>query len=172
MKKSILIKITLALCTIPFLSSCVGNMFNSISGNNKVTIENRKITEQFDHITISNGLEVYLTQDSKTSIVVEADENLQEIIKTEISNGELKIYSKKNIWSSKAQKVFISTTTLKEVTATSGSELYTEESINFPDLELNATSGATVNVTTYSDKITSSATSGADLHLKGNSNYS
>ena len=72
---------------------------------------------------------MYLTQGSKNKISVEADENLQEIIITEVKEAVLKIYVEKNIWRAKARKVYVTIETLEAISATSGSDVYTKETI-------------------------------------------
>ena len=98
------------------LSSCNANMFNSVNGNNNVLTENRSSKADFTKITISTGLDLYITQGSKNEIVVEADENLHDIIFTEINDGVLKIYSEKNIWRAEAKKIHVTIKNLEAIT--------------------------------------------------------
>ncbi|MCG1037131.1 DUF2807 domain-containing protein [Polaribacter sp. DS7-9] len=142
-------------------------MFNSVSGNKNVVNQDRTTKEVFTEIKISNGLDLYISQGSKSEIIVEADENLQEIIKTEVNNGVLKIYAEKNIWKAKARKVFVTVKDLESLSATSGAEVYTEDTLKLNNLIVGATSGADIDINVDVKTIETSATSGADIKVSG-----
>jgi len=145
-------------------------MFNRINGNRNVVTENRNLKEDFTKIKVSTGLDLYISQGSSNEITVEADENLQDIIITEVNNGVLKIYSEKNIWKAKARKVYVTIDNLEEVRATSGSDVYTKETLKVNDIAISATSGADINMSLNANSVTSSATSGSDIEIDGNAN--
>jgi len=152
------------------LSACSVDMFNRISGNKNVVTENRKVNEDFTKIKVSTGLDVYITQGATTEITVEADENLQEIIMTEIHNGVLKIYSEKNIWRAKARKVYVTLEILEEITATSGADVYTKGTLTVNDIKVSTTSGADIRIALDANTVDSSATSGSDIEITGVAN--
>lgn len=168
--KTITKKLLSILFLATLLSSCNVNMFNRINGNRNVITETRKVNEDFTKIKVSTGLDLYIIQGSTPKIVVEADENLQDIIMTEINNGILKIYSDKNIWKAKARKVYVTLETLEAVTATSGSDVYTKETIKVNDIAIKATSGADIRMSLYANSVGSSATSGSGIEISGVAN--
>jgi hypothetical protein len=153
-----------------FLSSCNVDMFNRIDGNKNVVIENRKINEDFTKVKVSTGLDLYLVQGERPKIRVEADENLQDIIITEIKNGVLKVYSEKNIWKAKSRKVYVTLKTLDGISATSGSDVYSQNTLQVNDIAVSATSGADIRISLDANSVKSSATSGSDIELTGVSN--
>ena len=61
-------------------------------GNGVVVTEQRPINGSFNSIEVSTGIDLFLTQSESPSISVQADENIQELIITEIENETLKIY--------------------------------------------------------------------------------
>tara|TARA_R110002072_G_scaffold220763_1_gene378039 strand:+ start:183 stop:908 length:726 start_codon:yes stop_codon:yes gene_type:complete len=152
------------------LSSCNANMFNSVNGNENVLTENRTTKEDFNKITISTGLDLYITQGSKNKIIVEADENLHDIIFTEINDGVLKIYSEKNIWRAEAKKIHVTVTNLDAITATSGADVYTEEMLKLKSITVIATSGADIRLSLDTDSVSTTATSGAGIKIDGIAN--
>lgn len=148
--------------------SCAGNMFNSVNGNRNVTTENRKIDDNFSVVKVSTGLDLYITQGDKISLTIEADENLHDLIKTEVNKkGKLSIYSEKNIWKSKAQKVHLTVTNIEELIATSGSDVYTENTLKANNFKVTVTSGSDAKINVEANNVTSIATSGADLNISG-----
>ena len=167
--KTPITKIITLLFVVTLFSSCAVDMFNKISGNRNVVTENRNTKEDFTKIKVSTGLDLYLTQGSKNIISVEADENLQDIIITEVKEGVLKIYAEKNIWRAKARKVYVTIETLEAISATSGSDVYTKETIKVNDVKISATSGADINMSVNANYVETSATSGSDIEISGSS---
>ena len=99
------IKIITALAAIIMLSSCnFDSIIGQVHGNGNVETEERMVTENFSEVKGSAGLDVYLTEGSENKIVVEADENLLEIIETDITNGRLNLTTKQNIGRVKIKK--------------------------------------------------------------------
>jgi hypothetical protein len=142
-------------------------MLNRVSGNKNVVTQDRKINDDFTSIKVSTGLDLYISQSNNVSLRVEADENLHDIIITEISNGVLKVYSEKNIWKAKARSVYVSVKDLEEISATSGSDVYTENTLRVGNLRVMTTSGADARMTVNAENITTSSTSGSDIKLMG-----
>ncbi|PQJ77796.1 head GIN domain-containing protein [Polaribacter porphyrae] len=169
MKTSIKTIFSILFVTI-FLSSCNVNLFNRINGNRNVVTQDRNTKEDFTKIRVSTGLDLYLSQGKSTEITVEADENLHDIIITEVKDGVLKIYSEKNIWRAKARKVYVTVTDLERLTATSGSDVYAKETIKVNAIDISATSGADIRISIDADTVETSATSGSDIEISGTSN--
>ena len=161
--------LTLLLITTLF-SSCALDMFNRVNGNRNVVTEDRSTKEDFTKIKVSTGLELYISQGSKNKIIVEADENLQDLIITEVKDGVLKIYSEKNIWRSKARKIYVTIEGLEAIAATSGSDVYTNTTLKVNDLNISATSGANINISVDANTVETNATSGSDIEISGVSN--
>lgn len=148
-------------------TSCVIEAFNGIKGDRNVVTENRKITEDFTAIRTSTGLDVNITQENQNAVIVEADENLQNLIVTEIENGVLKIYSEKNIWSAKSKKVHVSIKTLNSLKASSGSDVRTVKKIQSEEISIGASSGASVRMTVVANSIATNTSSGATIRVSG-----
>jgi hypothetical protein len=163
-------KVLTLLFIATLFSSCAIDMLNRVSGNRNVVTENRSIKEDFTRVRVSTGIDLHISQGSKNKIVVEADENLQEIIITEVDNGVLKIYSEKNIWRAKSRKVYVTIKTLEAIAATSGADVYAEETLKVNNLKTSATSGAGINISVDANTIETSATSGADIEISGIAN--
>tara|TARA_Y100000034_G_scaffold136680_1_gene214859 strand:+ start:20235 stop:20888 length:654 start_codon:yes stop_codon:yes gene_type:complete len=143
-------------------------MMNRVNGNRNVTTQNRTTGEEFTSIRVSSGLDLHLTQGTKNSVVVEADENLQDIIITEVRDGVLKIYTDKNIWRAASRKVLVTCTDIEAITATSGSDVYGKSVINAKSLKVTSTSGADVRLEVAAENVETKSTSGSNIRIKGN----
>lgn len=165
-----LTKIIVATLLSLSLFSCNFDMnFNpGVKGNGNVQIEDRTINESFTAIHASEGLDVYLTQGNDESVSVEADENLLDLIITEVVDGNtLKLHCKENIGRSKSQKVMITFKDISKIVSTSGSDVYSTNTINAENLELKSTSGSDMKLDVNASVLNCKSTSGSDLKISG-----
>ena len=143
------------------------NLNSGVRGNGNVITEERDVNEPFTAIHASEGLNVYLTQSNSESITVEADENLQELIITEVNNGILKIHTKENIGRSKSKKVWVNFKDITSITSTSGSDVTSTNIVNVAELKLKTTSGSNMKLEVNTSVLDCKSTSGSDLRLSG-----
>ncbi|AUC85032.1 DUF2807 domain-containing protein [Polaribacter sp. ALD11] len=166
MKKSInQFLIVLFIATI--FTSCGVDMLNKVNGNRNVVVKERKPQDNFSGIKVSTGIDLYISQGNKNAITVEADENLHDLIITEVNDGVLKIYTDKNIWRAKARKVYVTVENLTLLKATSGSDVYSETSIKTNEISISATSGADIKIEVEAESVETNATSGSDIEIYG-----
>lgn len=166
-----LVRISIALALALFLSSCgfdinFGDFGSGKKGNGTVVEENREITSEFTEVHASEGLEVYVTQAADFSISVEADENIIDLIGTEIKNGKLKVHAIENIGRA-TKKVFVSLPEVTGLLSSSGAHLTAQNKIASTNLILDASSGAHINAEAKADKLEIDASSGANIDLSG-----
>lgn len=162
-----LIKFIVATVLSLTLFSCNFSINNGVSGNGDVITENRSITQSFSTIKASEGLDVYLTQSETESISVEADENLQELILTEIEDGVLKIHTKENIGRATSKKIHISFKTISSIISTSGSDVYATNTITADRLDLKSSSGSDMKLDVNTSVLNCDASSGSGLRVSG-----
>ncbi|MFG6686484.1 head GIN domain-containing protein [Mariniflexile sp. HNIBRBA6329] len=143
------------------------NINSGVKGNGHVTTENRTITKPFATIKATEGLDVYLTQSDNESISVEADENLQGLIITEVIDNVLKIHTKQNIGTCTSKKVMVSFKNISNIIATSGSDVKSTSTIVTKHLNLETTSGSDMDLDVNTSTLNCKSTSGSDLKLSG-----
>ena len=143
------------------------NMNSGVRGNGNVQIEERTVNQTFTAIKATEGLNVYLTQGNSESITVEADENLHELIITEVIDGVLKIHTTENIGKSTVKKVMVSFKDISAITSTSGSDVYSTNTISANHLKLKSTSGSDMKLDVNTSILECKSTSGSDLKLSG-----
>ncbi|WP_432410823.1 head GIN domain-containing protein [Rasiella sp. SM2506] len=167
MKTLKIILLTIATVT---LTSCHFDMnFGQTDGNGNVTTETRNVSEDFTKVRGSAGLDVYLTKGTTASIKVEADENLQEIISTEITNGKLHVTTSDhhNIGRAKAKKVYITYVSLDEVASSSGADVVVNGILEAENLTLDSSSGSDLDVEVFAKTLYIDCSSGADIKVSG-----
>jgi len=157
-------KIFVLLITVNLTTSC---MFNGLSGNGNVKTEKRNVSSNFTGIHVSQGIDVYLTTNNDQAISVEADENIIDLIKTEVKDGVLKIYLSKQVWHSKARRVYVSVPVINEVVTSSGASVRFENTLHNNRLILKSTSGSDIRAKVSVTDLTCKASSGADIRISG-----
>ncbi|MEY8848407.1 head GIN domain-containing protein [Psychroserpens sp. XS_ASV72] len=145
--------------------SCQFNF--GVKGNGNVTTSERTLNSDFDAIEVSRGLDVYLTQGTTESVKVQADENLQDIIITEVENGVLHIYSEENISYAASKKIMVSLDNLERLSTSSGSDVMSTGMISVTSLEISSSSGSDVELDVEAETIICEASSGSDIKLSG-----
>ncbi len=163
-----LARIAIAILMALFFSSCAFdvNFGQGKMGNGVVAKETRTVSEDFTEVSASEGLDVFVTQGDAYSIEVEADENIADLIGTDIKNGKLKIHTYENIGRA-TKRIHV---TMPEVTglyASSGSDLETRNVIWGNRIALDASSGADIKASVVADEVEADASSGADIRLEG-----
>ena len=153
------------------LSACQFNSFpfnKGVRGNGLVVTEQRNSNEPFNSIEVSTGIDLFLTQSETPSISVQADENIQEFIITEVENETLKIYMDKSTYHVASKKVVVNFISIEQIKASSGSDVFSTNTLSVPSLDLSTSSGSEMELTVETKRINSSSSSGSELTLKGN----
>lgn len=151
------------------LMSCQinGNFGTGVKGNGNVETVERHIDENFSEIKVSRGLDVYLTQSDNVSLKVQADENLHDIIMTEVENNVLRIYADENIKRSSSKKVMVSFKDISKISSSSGSDVYSTNTITTESLEISTSSGSDMEIDVDTHVLECDSSSGSDLRVSG-----
>ncbi|MEO1031286.1 MAG: head GIN domain-containing protein [Bacteroidota bacterium] len=164
---STLVRIVVTSILSIFMLSCNISFGTGVDGNRNVVTQDRTISDDFESIKVSQGLDLYITQSNDVALSVEADENLHELIMTEVENGVLKIYTTENIRRAKSRKINLNIVTISAIKATSGSDVISTNVIETDALELNSTSGADIRLDVKTETLNCHSTSGSDISLSG-----
>ncbi len=163
-----LTKLTAILVLLFTTSSCFMDGITGIKGNGNVISEDRTISSDFDVIKVQQGINLYLTQGNSTEIKVEADENILDLLITEVKNGELKVYFDKNVYRAKARNVYLTTNTISKIRTSSGASVRSENTLQTKSLDLESSSGSSIKIYVNTTEVTSECSSGADIDIFGN----
>jgi hypothetical protein len=71
--KTTINKLVIILFVATVFTSCGIDMFNRIDGNRNVVSQKRNIDNDFTRVKVSSGIDLYIKQGSKASLIVEAD---------------------------------------------------------------------------------------------------
>ena len=140
---------------------------NQKKGNGQVTISKREVTENFTKIETSEAIAVEIEQAENNSIEVETDSNLQNHVKTTISNGVLKISLDKNMIVCNELIVRVKIKELKEIETSSASSIKSNTVFKGKNLNIIASSASTIDMEVEYENITVEASSTGDITLRG-----
>ncbi len=133
----------------------------------------RTLNASFSAITVTDGIQLYLTEGQEESLAVSySDEKYAAHFKTEVENGVLKIYYDNNAINysdnnRRRLKAYVSFKTLEKLTASGGADVKLPAAITVNDLELKFSSGANLDGTIKGKLITVDQNSGSEITLSG-----
>jgi hypothetical protein len=132
----------------------------------------RQISD-FRQVSSSGGIDVFLTQGSTTSVVVEAAPQAQDHVVTEVKNGTLSIgwesgYSWRRLLSAARKvNVYITCPQLAGLSLSGGSDAKSESTFTADDFRLSASGGSDVRMALTAKSLAVEASGGSDINLSG-----
>lgn len=150
-------------------TSCREIFAKRVRGNGNVVTQNRS-AGQFNSIDVGGSIDVYVKQDSTSSIKVETDDNLQQFVETIEDGGVLRIKTTMgyNLNPSRAIKVYVSAASFKSLEASGACNIVgdgTIKSASTIEFGLSGSCNATVNV--EAPKVSVDASGACTISLKG-----
>jgi len=146
--------------------SCQYTHSQFLKGNEKITTTDRAVTP-LQTVEIQDGIDLFITQGTVEKLQIEADENLQEYIKTEVNQGVLKIYLSKGIWKSKRLKAHLTIVNINELSASGGSDVETVGILKLNEISVICSGGSDAKLNIEAEKIKFKASGGSDGFLVG-----
>ncbi len=140
---------------------------------NDANAEKRSLSSAFTAITVSDGVDLYLSQGTEESIAVSASEQkYMDRFKTVVEEGNLKIYfdNKGLNWLGSERrklKAYVSFKTLEKLHASSGAGVNMKSLLTVNKLECSFTSGAQFTGEVNIAQLTVSQNSGSSFEISG-----
>ena len=138
-------------------------------GNGNVEKQERKVSA-FNAIEVAGAFDVYLSLGTTQSVVVEADENLLPLIRTEVIGSTLRIDNKKPIHDPKSLKVFITVTDLKRIEVSGAVDLQTQNKLTLTELAIEISGATEATLEIAVQKLVISSSGGSELNFSGMAN--
>lgn len=127
----------------------------------------------FNEITVSSGIDLYLNQSNTESARIVGDQELAEKVVIEKEGRRLRIKFKENTsWTGffrkqQSVKVYVNVKTLNELNASGGSDVYTQNTLKADRLTLNTSGGSDVKMSLICKDISIESSGGSDINLNG-----
>lgn len=138
-------------------------------GNGNVVKQERKVSA-FSALDISGAFDVYLSQGSAQSVIVEADENLQSLIRTEVRGGSLIIDNFQPIRDAKSLKLYITVTDIRTIELHGAVNLHSQNKLTLTELDIEISGATDANLDLAVQKLDVSSSGGSKLKFSGMAN--
>lgn len=128
--------------------------------------------KNFNSIAVSSGIDLYLNQSNNEALTIKGNADLIKDVVVEQKGNHLVIKYKEGInWGrlfrNESIKVYVDVKTLNSLSASGGSDVYTQNTLKADVLNLRVSGGADLDLTLNCKDLTVSASGGADVNLKG-----
>lgn len=126
----------------------------------------------FSEVSVSSGIDLYLTQSNSENIRINAHPDLIKNVIVEKEGDNLRIRYKEGVnWSrlfkNQSIKVYVNYKTLKALSASGGSDVYTQNTLKTDRLSLAASGGSDLKLDVVTKDMEIQASGGSDVDLKG-----
>jgi len=129
-----------------------------------------RTTPAFDGISVSSGIDVYLSQGSYEEVIVEADPNWVDDLLTEVKDGVLHIYLKKKFgfqWN-RSYKAYVTFDDLRSLAVSAGADVESAGPFRLDRLKISVSSGADLKIDDLvAESVWLETSSGSDARLSG-----
>ncbi|MCX6249916.1 MAG: DUF2807 domain-containing protein [Bacteroidetes bacterium] len=136
------------------------------TGNGNVIKQTREVST-FNSISVSGAYDVILSQGTAQSVVIEADENLLPLIKTEVRGNELEIYNKHSIGHSHCMKVYVTVTDLRKIDLSGAVDLSTQTKLTTDELSIDESGASDTKMDIAVKKLNIDCSGGSKLRFSG-----
>jgi Putative auto-transporter adhesin, head GIN domain len=167
MKK--LLTIAALFILLPFYSQNWWNK-NTIKGNGVIKTETRN-TSDYESISVSGSFEVQLTSGKEGNITVTGDENLLDIIITEVEGENLKIKFKtgSNVSYSKRILITVPVQEIEKLTLSGSGRISAENKLKSQNFSTTLSGSGKMNLVLDTQNLTSTLSGSGQLALQGTS---
>jgi hypothetical protein len=126
----------------------------------------------FNGVSVSSGIDLYLTQGTSESLTIKGRSDVIENVVVEQNGTEVVIKFKTGInWSglfrNQSIKVYVNYKSLKNLVASGGSDVYTQNTLKTDILSVTASGGSDVKLALTCRDLSLTISGGSDAELKG-----
>ena len=151
-----------------FILFLANSCMMGVVGNGKVQEQNRTV-ESFNAIHASGMFEIHIREGSSNSIKLVADENLHELIETEVRNNTLHIRSRENISKAKELDLYISVEELNNLDLSGAVSVKSKGVLHSSNIEIESSGAAEIDMQLETDRIRMSLSGASEVRISGTS---
>ncbi len=156
--------VLLFLLTTSFASGCM--MGPGVRGNGHIVKEERNI-KAFNEIQVSGAYTVYLTQGNKEKLIIEADENLMDLIITKVVDGKLRIYNKEDFRSPKKMDIYLTFVDIDEIALSGAVEIEGMNKFTLNELSLDVSGAAEIFLDVELKELDAELSGASEFEIRG-----
>lgn len=164
--KSIFLGMTGIFLLLLISDQAVAQWGRGVKGNGNVVTQHRSPGD-FSGIKVNCSADVFIKQGAETSVVVKADENLLEMIETDVTGDVLKIDIDGSISNVKQLDVFVTVKNLNEIQINGSGDVESENTIQGIDLEIGINGSGNVELALDMKNVRTSINGSGDVRISG-----
>lgn len=143
-----------------------------IDGNGNMTTQTRTVSD-YESVALTGSMDVILVKGSEGNLKIEAEENLQQHIVTEVSGGRLKISVEKgySLNPSRNNDIIITVpfTDIEDVSLTGSGDIRSSDTVTANNFSINITGSGNVKLPLQAKNTSANITGSGDIDLSGSS---
>ena len=142
----------------------------SVNASGHVITEKRSVTN-FNAIELSGGIDLYIHPNSSEKLEVKADDNIMDMIITEVNGGTLKIYTKASIRNPESMRVDVWVDDLESLSVSGGTDTYFEGMLKTDHFKVVSSGASDVSIDIETKELILVASGSSDINLRGSADY-
>lgn len=158
--------LTIILTLIFMLHTSCTFAYKGIRGDGNVVKQERTVSS-FSGIEVGGAFKVFLSQGDSETLFVEADENLLDVISTEVRGSKLKITTTEDIKDSKALNIYITFKMIDNLDISGACQLKGENKFKLEDLSLDCSGASDVSLKMSANDIELDCSGASQVELYG-----
>lgn len=133
--------------TLILFSSCERDFFDVVKGDGPIVSENR-YTQSWDEVALMIPADVYIVQGEDEGITIEAQDNVLDVIETEVRHGELKLKFEDGVVVKRFDpiKVYVTTNDISQITVSGSGNVYNESPLVTNELRVRISGSGNVDL--------------------------
>lgn len=151
------------------LASCNPNVRISEDeeGSGSVITEKRAITESFDKIIATAGLNVTITQGASNLVEVETDDNLIKYVVAKVENGILMLKIDGNVSFMSTINIRVTAKSFTALKASGGATINAKNTLTGNKIDIQTSNGSQITAALEFDKVNCLASTGSTIIISG-----
>lgn len=161
-----IVGLSFALAMLFVLQSGCTYAFKGIRGDGNVVKQERSVSS-FEGIDVGGAFKVFLTQGDTEKLVIEADQNLMDIIETEVRGGVLKIRTSEDIKDATELNIYLTFKDLKELDISGACDLIGENKFKLADVDIDCSGASEVSMKFSANNVNLDCSGASDIEFYG-----
>lgn len=155
-------------------SSIIAIVLLSISSTFALAQDSKSVSvKNFNSLRVSSGIDLYISQGANENLTIKGRNDVIEDVIVEQNGGEITIKYKEGInwgrvFKNQSIKVYVNYKTLKSLSASGGSDVYTQNTLKTDELSLTASGGSDLKMALDCKNLSIRISGGSDAELSGN----
>lgn len=170
------IKIMKNLCLIICSMLCISTLsfsadWETIKGNGKVVTKTRMVSS-YQKISLEGSIDIIIDQNGQEGVTIETDENIQDLVVTEVNDGKLKITYQKNVSPNPTKMVVhVSCKELYKISSSGSGDIKTQSTIKSADFAVSHSGSGDLKLNLVVKKLDINSSGSGDFKLEGSADF-